>query len=306
MSKKIIVDCGHGEDTLERTGGKGVKVNNKWYEEHHFNAKTGIELKKILEKHGFIVRFSQKPFANEVPLKKRTDEANAWGADLFWSIHANAGSPSANGCCSFYWHTASGAKKLSLLFAEEIRRAGLKTHGSGIHASVPNSWTNLHVVRETKMTAVLTENGFMTNPEDFKRIFLDENYPKKIAVIHAKAICQYFGVTFKEEKVEVQAESKMVYRVRKDWRDADSQIGAYSLLENAKAIVDKNKDHKVFDEKGNMVYEYKEEKCSAEEEVEKLKKEMSRLTQLNRELMEERNKFKKALMDIDKRVEEEL
>ncbi len=45
-----------------------------------------------------------------------------------------------------------------------------------------------------------------------------------------------------------------LYRVRKSWADAKSQLGAYKNLDNAKAMVDKNKGYSVFDEKGNVVY----------------------------------------------------
>lgn len=49
--------------------------------------------------------------------------------------------------------------------------------------------------------------------------------------------------------------TKTLYRVRKSWTDAKSQLGAFSNLTNAKALVDKNKGYKVFDNKGKVVYE---------------------------------------------------
>ena len=45
-----------------------------------------------------------------------------------------------------------------------------------------------------------------------------------------------------------------LYRVRKKWEDASSQIGAYKSLTNAKNTADRNKDYFVFDDKGNVVY----------------------------------------------------
>lgn len=45
-----------------------------------------------------------------------------------------------------------------------------------------------------------------------------------------------------------------LYRVRKAWADAKSQLGAYSQLANAKAMVDKNPGYSVFDGSGNVVY----------------------------------------------------
>lgn len=44
------------------------------------------------------------------------------------------------------------------------------------------------------------------------------------------------------------------YRVRKSWEDADSQVGAYRELPNAKKCADKNEGYFVFDWEGNLVY----------------------------------------------------
>lgn len=44
------------------------------------------------------------------------------------------------------------------------------------------------------------------------------------------------------------------YRVRKSWEDAKSQIGAYTILANAKAMADKNPGYEVYDWNGKQVY----------------------------------------------------
>ncbi len=48
--------------------------------------------------------------------------------------------------------------------------------------------------------------------------------------------------------------SQGLYRVRKSWLDAKSQIGAFSVFENAKKWVDAHKGYFVFDESGDFVY----------------------------------------------------
>ncbi len=53
----------------------------------------------------------------------------------------------------------------------------------------------------------------------------------------------------------MSTETSTMYRVRKSWKDAKSQIGAFKYLELAKRCVNKNPQYKVFDEKGNIVYE---------------------------------------------------
>lgn len=44
------------------------------------------------------------------------------------------------------------------------------------------------------------------------------------------------------------------YRVRKSWDDAKSQLGAYTVLANAKAMVDKHPGYEVYDWNGKQVY----------------------------------------------------
>lgn len=46
----------------------------------------------------------------------------------------------------------------------------------------------------------------------------------------------------------------VLYRVRKSWKDAGSQLGAFEKLENAKALADKNAGYAVFDPSGQQVY----------------------------------------------------
>jgi N-acetylmuramoyl-L-alanine amidase len=208
-------DIGHGSNTWENTRGKGVKVNGKVYEEHGFNSRLAIELDKHLQRNGIDVVAIQKPFRNEIDLKTRTDFYNSQNVDLVWSLHANANSnKDVNGICCFYWHDHPDSKRAAELFIDELNKAGLDTHGNGLHASVPGTWTDLHIVRETKMTAVLTENGFMTNSTDFENIFGEkqEEYIKRLAVVHAKAICRYFNITYREKGDEIMDPSNQAIR----------------------------------------------------------------------------------------------
>lgn len=116
------------------------------------------------------------------------------------SIHANASSnPAVNGRCAFYWHTSSKGKRLAQNIINEIKKKGYTTHGNGLHAGVRGSWTNLHINRETNMPAVLIEHGFMTGNKDFDLIFgkQRDKYVEDMADADARAICNYFGVTYR-------------------------------------------------------------------------------------------------------------
>ena len=44
------------------------------------------------------------------------------------------------------------------------------------------------------------------------------------------------------------------YRVRKSWEDATSQLGAYTILANAKAMADKPPGYEVYDWNGKQIY----------------------------------------------------
>lgn len=54
-----------------------------------------------------------------------------------------------------------------------------------------------------------------------------------------------------DPKVETDKE---IYRVRKSWDDAKSQLGAFKSLARAKTLADKNPGYEVYDASGNAVY----------------------------------------------------
>lgn len=202
----IGIDIGHGSNTFP-SNGKGVYRGGQGYAEHDFNSKLGVALKGLLEVQGHKVTFgAQQPFAADVPLTRRTDTFNSLGVDLVISIHANANSNEAiEGRCVFYWHNHPQSKSLAEQVAKAINNQGYSTHGNGLHASMKGSWTNLHMVRETEMTAVLIEHGFMTNTADFELIFgaKQERYIKDMAEADAKAVQAFLGQTYKSKTVTV-------------------------------------------------------------------------------------------------------
>lgn len=199
---KVGIDIGHGENTYESGGGKGVKVDGIVYEEHHFNSAVGQIVDKRLKELGFQTYMAQKPFSNDVYLGKRTSLYNSQDVDLIVSIHANAGVKSANGACIFSWtgnsRTAKFAKNWTKNFKEMVD--GVDLHGNGTHISQKGSWTNFHIIREPKADSVLIEHGFMTNNNDFEYIFGDhkDEYIPQVAEAIVKTVCEHFGVTYKE------------------------------------------------------------------------------------------------------------
>ena len=236
----IALDIGHGINTFPPS--KGVYRNGKAYHEHEFNSDVAMRLKTLLEQHGFSVWMPQPPNSREVGLTTRTNAANRRRVDLYWSIHANAGSNDVDGCCSFYWHTSSSGKRLANIFADEMDKAGFELHGNGTHASEPGKWTELHVCRETHMTAVLTENGFMTHDEDFENLFgkNKESYRQRVAETHCKILCRYFGVPYKGVKSSTKEEYFKMKMTKTEHRPVITMLEKWTDEEKYKNPLDKD------------------------------------------------------------------
>ena len=218
----VGLDIGHGRNTFPSEG-KGIYKNGVGYAEFDFNNALGKQIKAHLERHGINVFLSQSFDADDTPLTTRTNKLNAAKVDLVVSIHANYNSdPAVNGICTFRWHTDKKGAELANLFIANVKKAGYKTHGDGLHISETNSWTNLHMVRETVAPAVLIEHGFMDGKEDFHLIFGDkkERYIADMAIANAAAICEYFGVEFKTETSLPPEKQLQPYKGHEDtWKE---------------------------------------------------------------------------------------
>ena len=123
---------------------------------------------------------------NSGSLVARANMANAWGADLFVSIHTNsAEDPSANGSEALVYSEDSPAYEL----AEDIlvrlnQETGLRNRGVVIRPG-------LYVLRKTNMPAVLVEIGFISNPEEAQ---LMVEYPELFARGIYLGIQDYYGL----------------------------------------------------------------------------------------------------------------
>lgn len=211
---KVALSYGHGSNTFDEKGSKGVYKNGKAYEEHTFNATVGEKVRKILQAHGVSVLVLQPAFGRDVSLSARTSKANAWGADIYWSIHANAGTSSARGLAGFYWSTSSQSKKLAQLYAKYCKAENFPVYsGDYMYPSQRGTWSDFHELRESAMPALLTENGFMTNAEDFKLIFLNAgDFHNRLARAHAKAILEYFGIKYDSGKAGESKPAPTTYK----------------------------------------------------------------------------------------------
>lgn len=159
---KIFLDQGHNPvNPNAGAEGNGLREQDIVYEvgvlaAELFNSNPDYAAKLSRETSETILGTS-----NATSLKARVDAANEWGADYFISIHTNASSfPSATGTEGYVFATGTAAYELALSITKQISiESGLNDRGVFARPT-------LYVLRKTKMPAVLTELGFITNAGD--------------------------------------------------------------------------------------------------------------------------------------------
>jgi N-acetylmuramoyl-L-alanine amidase len=225
---RIMLDAGHGYNTPGKRSPDGLR-------EYEFTRAVANYARRLLESYQNVNVFFAHSDERDVPLQERTASANKLNVDLFVSIHANAyGSTwnSANGIETFVYITKPAR---SYALAQKIQRqlvtlTGLRNRGV--------KTANFHVLRETNMDAVLVECGFYTNPEEIKLI-RSESYRRTCAQAITNAIVEQYNLikpktsststtTPARPNPPSSPAAKGLYKV---------QVGAYSVRENAEALV---------------------------------------------------------------------
>jgi N-acetylmuramoyl-L-alanine amidase len=155
---KIMLDAGHGPDTPGKRSPNGFK-------EFSFTSAAADFAREFLQSYQNVSVYFAHSKEEDVPLSSRTNKANRLGADCYVSIHANAagdgqGWNQANGIESFVYLSKP---REAFALAAAIQQRLIQTTGlsdRGIKRA------DFHVLRETKMTAVLVECGFYTNKKE--------------------------------------------------------------------------------------------------------------------------------------------
>ena len=122
-------------------------------------------------------------------LDQRTDDANAWGADLFISIHINAGGGTG---FESYRYTNASARSIELQNAmHPVVLAGMRSVGSVTDRG--KKAANFHVLRESTMPAILTENLFIDTAAD-AALLADPAFLTATGQAHATSVAQFLGL----------------------------------------------------------------------------------------------------------------
>lgn len=151
-------------------------------------------------------------------LQERTDEANSWGADYYLSIHCNAFNGSAQGYEDYIHSSLSDSSQTAnyqdimhdeITNVNELRNRGQKK-------------ANFHVLRETSMSALLTENGFIDNQHD-AALLKSPSWRREVAQGHVNGLARAFNLKRKQD------DSGSVFRVI---------VGSFQSKANAEDRID--------------------------------------------------------------------
>lgn len=208
---RIVIDAGHGPDT------SGKRSPDGSLREYQFNSAVARYVADTLL-HGYegVDILLTHDDSRDVPLKERTDRANAWKADLFVSIHANAagdgGWNSAQGIETFVYETRPPA---AVALANAVQRQLIRVTGRpdrGVKSA------NFHVLRETKCTAILVECGFMTNRQEVELLKSDD-YRRKCAEAIVAGIAETYGLRKKQAETSPAPTDEVSAwaRAARDW-----------------------------------------------------------------------------------------
>ena len=198
---KIVLDAGHGRNTPGKRCLKSLDPaeTREWV----LNARICDKVERLLANYsGYeLLRADDRTGAADVSLKARTDAANRWGADLYLSVHHNAGLGGRNGGGpEVYVYTSPSAKTVE--YQKIIHDCFVARAGKFGNRANEMPRKNLHVCRETHMPSVLIECGFMDSPGDVPLI-LSESFADKAAQGLTEALVQIGGLKKVKEETSM-------------------------------------------------------------------------------------------------------
>lgn len=174
---RIAINAGHYKKT---TGKRCLKVlDANQTREWDLNDRIADKLEDLLKSYNCeVLRIDDTTGLTDTSLANRCKKANAWGADIYISIHHNAGveGGSGGGTVVFYYSSNPERKaQAQALYNAVVARTGLI--GNRAEKVVKKGFYEL---AHTNMSAFLLENGFMDSRIDTP-IILTEDHADKTA-----------------------------------------------------------------------------------------------------------------------------
>ena len=205
---KLALDAGHGLHTAGKRCLKSIDKNET--REWVLNSRICNKLQEKLKEYENIEvkRMDDVSGKTDISLSDRCKTANEWGADLYLSVHHNAGiNGGAGGGLVVYRYNKLSATgetgKWQKTFYEQLVKAGVP---KGNRAE-PINVAGFTVLADTKMKAVLIECGFMDSTVDTPLI-LTEAFAEKVVSGCINALVILAGIKKKTVKVETPVVSK--------------------------------------------------------------------------------------------------
>lgn len=223
----LILDAGHSFDTK---GKNNLKEN---FYEWEFNNDMQYKIKSRCEELGITV-FLTNPnpsTVSDIALSTRASLANDYWLrkskpkSIFISLHANAfSSDAARGTETYIAKNASTtSKNFAKVLNDNIVNTMKQIDSGAKDRGVKTE--NFTVIYKAAMPSVLVEYGFYTNLNDLKIL---KNNRNELVEATVKAVCDYFGVTYKVDTNKNTTSENIFYRV---------VAGSYSNKSNAEAQV---------------------------------------------------------------------
>ena len=195
----IALDAGHYLGTPGKRCLKSIDPGET--REWVLNSRIAEKVQKILADYQVdILRLDDPTGQTDVTLQERTDKANRAKADLYLSIHANAGINGGSGG-GIVLYAYSYPDEESIRVRDTIYQYTVSTTGLKGNRSNPLALANFHVLRESNMPAVLGEFGFMDSTTDTP-IILTEEFADHCADGIAAALVALYGLEEKQVSYE--------------------------------------------------------------------------------------------------------
>lgn len=225
----IAIDAGHGLYTAGKRCLKSIDSSEtrEWY----LNDRIADKFEVMLNNYNCkVIRVDDTTGKADVSLSKRCSQANERKADVYISIHHDAGiKGGSGGGTTVYYYSNSDERKAQAknLYECIVDATGLKGNRSN-----PVIKNGFYVLKNTNMDAFLIENGFMDSTHDTP-IILTELHANKTVEGLVKFLVTNYGLIKLTNSSNENESAKKIYRV---------QVGAYSNKKNADAMLKKLKD----------------------------------------------------------------